>query len=80
MKLCKCGAEVRARGLCHNHYEQWRKKNPFAPKWPVKKWINPDGSRMECLYPNCESPIRAQGMCQSHLNQFYYQDRKNREK
>lgn len=32
MKTCKregCCAKVTARGLCNNHYTQWRRKNPF---------------------------------------------------
>lgn len=32
MAICKhegCGGEIRARGMCNNHYTQWRRKCPI---------------------------------------------------
>ena len=35
------------------------------------KWINPDGSRMQCHAPGCENPIQGIGLCSAHATRMY---------
>lgn len=79
MKVCHCGLKVRARKMCSNHYEQWRRRNPLEVDNRAGIWDNPDGSRKPCLISDCPEGIFTQGMCQPHYNHFYYSDRKNRD-
>ena len=45
-----------ARGMCPNHYSQWRDKNPVAPK---------------CSVTGCDRPAKGRGYCHAHLQQIY---------
>lgn len=77
-----CGNVSRTRGLCHKHYERWRKANPFAPRLPGGSkpvWVNADGSRMTCRTPECQNPVETQGMCAYHYQHFYYRSTKGQD-
>lgn len=67
-----CEKGIKARGLCRNHYEVWRRSNRDLVKPTANRWNNDDGTRMACLKPECEKPVETQGLCKQHYQNFHY--------
>lgn len=67
-----CTMGIKARGLCRNHYEVWRRRNPDLVRPTANRWNNPDGTRMECFKEGCSKPVDTQGLCQHHYQNFHY--------
>lgn len=75
LKTCEedtCLKAVKTRGMCSNHYEQWRRKNRHLVKPKKGRWDNADGSRMGCFKPGCDKPVETQGLCKQHYSNFHY--------
>lgn len=68
-----CDRVVRARGLCGKHYQKFRRGNPDAVNKGGFKWVNSDGTRMDCRVPECPYVVETQGMCSKHYQQFHYE-------
>lgn len=82
-KFCSednCNKIVKSRGLCGNHYEQWRRGNRDLVEPKAGRWNNLDGSRMECFKPGCSKPVETQGLCKQHYGNFHYMTTRGLEK
>lgn len=62
--------------MCGLHYQRWYRSTPkeergewvktYKPRPDKAKWLNADGSRMECLVETCEKDAYYHGMCRMH--------------
>ena len=70
MTICHCGAPVKCRGLCADHYLAYYRSPDFTPavRVPVVK--------PPCTVPGCCEPTRAKGLCEIHRRQRYWHDRR----
>lgn len=67
-----CGRVYKCRGFCGGHYETWRKKNRDQIASTDPRWVNEDGTRMECFSSGCVEVVVTQGMCTKHYSQMHY--------
>jgi len=58
----ECDREVKARGLCHRHYEAARRTNQIE----TRPWRR---GTPQCSAPGCERPNEARGLCKNHYRQ-----------
>lgn len=55
----ECFNPVKARGFCHNHYEQFRRTQAFQRVWSRQAG--------QCLFENCtNTDLKAKGLCHRH--------------
>lgn len=82
-RTCKedtCEKGVKARGLCRNHYEVWRRRNRDQVRPTANRWDNEDGTRMDCFKEGCVKPVATQGLCSQHYQHFHYMTNKGSDK
>lgn len=75
-----CDRGIKARGLCRNHYEVWRRRNRDLVRPTANRWDNADGTRMECFKEGCSKPVETQGLCQHHYQNFHYMTNRGADK
>lgn len=59
-----CDRLVKAKGLCHAHYQQWQR---CGETWEFG--TNPHRGRKPCTFPGCGKARFARGLCQGHAAQ-----------
>ena len=68
MAICiveDCGKDLRARGLCANHYARWRKGRLGIEALPLK-----ERTKSICTFEGCERIVNARGLCPGHYYQW----------
>ena len=70
MTTCHCGAPVKCRGLCADHYLSYYRSPDFTPAVRVPV-VNPP-----CTVDGCAAAQKARGLCLAHVQQQYRDQRR----
>ena len=68
----ECDRVEYCRGLCRPHYRKWLRNTPREVRTRTQRWVDEDGNRAICQYPQCTSEVLTQGMCKYHYQHFHY--------